>query len=251
MNDLTKRFDQESKSVLLPHPIKRGVIAEDATDKSDSVAVIVEDFSELFRHGEYRFQLSQGLALPSKDDECLLAYDETGEAWIVAWYSTDGNIELSEARARARAVRNAAFNITNVGWTRIPLDDATFDEAGAKAMFDSTNGWLVCRDAGDYALDGQVNFAADATGAYRMGAIGVQRDGVTWEAQGATTTQPQSAVSNRVAFSGGIATLAVGDRIGLFAIQNGTNAALPLALIQNVMASTQMPANWLSAIRQS
>lgn len=65
----------------------KGRIAEDAAAADDEVTVIVPNYSGEHRHGPCRFPLSNGAGvLPVRGDDCLVAFDEDEDPWIVVWY---------------------------------------------------------------------------------------------------------------------------------------------------------------------
>lgn len=66
-----------------------GMIAEDANDFDDAIDVVVKDYSDKFRHGPCRFPRCNGATLPLRGDDCLVAFDENDDPWIVVWYPGD------------------------------------------------------------------------------------------------------------------------------------------------------------------
>lgn len=68
-----------------PHPLVTAEIANTPGSPTDEVRVLVPSFDG----GEHELDAlgwtPRGTALPSQGDPCLVAIDENGECWIVAW----------------------------------------------------------------------------------------------------------------------------------------------------------------------
>jgi hypothetical protein len=64
----------------------RGIVAENVTDLSDRLSVVVPDFDPNFRWTNCRWQSRDSLSLPIRGDECLVVLDNRGEAWVISWW---------------------------------------------------------------------------------------------------------------------------------------------------------------------
>lgn len=63
-----------------------GVIADDATDFTDLLTIIIPEFDEHLRWGPCRWQTREAVSLPAKGDKCLVIFDNRRDPWIVAWW---------------------------------------------------------------------------------------------------------------------------------------------------------------------
>jgi hypothetical protein len=77
-----KKERQEDARPQLEHAI----VAEDVTDFNDLVIVILPDFANDQTWGPYRWQ-HNGSELPQQGDECLVAFSNRREGWVVAFWS--------------------------------------------------------------------------------------------------------------------------------------------------------------------
>lgn len=84
--ELDQILRRESKAANSSHPIYKGLFAQDASSLTDEVEVVIPAFSRRFRHGPCRFPNCNNGALPVREDECLVVFDEEGDPWVVVWY---------------------------------------------------------------------------------------------------------------------------------------------------------------------
>jgi hypothetical protein len=63
-----------------------GVIAEDITDLEQRVTFVIPEFDSRKRWGPARWQARGDIAMPSRDDVCLVAFDNRLEPWVIAWW---------------------------------------------------------------------------------------------------------------------------------------------------------------------
>lgn len=60
------------------------IVKRAPADLTDTVGVVIPSFDEMLVT-VVRFWMPRGDAIPSDNDQALLAFDETGEPYIVCW----------------------------------------------------------------------------------------------------------------------------------------------------------------------
>lgn len=73
---------QESARPMLEH----GIIAETPASYNDLVYVILPEFDPDQAWGPYRWT-HNGTHIPQSGDDCLVAYSNRREGWVIAWWS--------------------------------------------------------------------------------------------------------------------------------------------------------------------
>lgn len=74
--------------------VVRAVVVRPPADVDSELAVIVPSFAD-DRLYEVRFWAARGDVLPETSDEAVLVFTETGEPWMVAFWSADGNTQTT------------------------------------------------------------------------------------------------------------------------------------------------------------
>lgn len=64
----------------------RGVINSNPNDLSIKVDVILPDLDKNLNLVGCRWQARDALSLPTIGDECLVAFDNNNEPWIIGWW---------------------------------------------------------------------------------------------------------------------------------------------------------------------
>lgn len=62
------------------------IIADDVTSFDQRVGVIIPSISRDFRFGPCRWQARDETSLPSRGDDCFVAFDDRGHPWVLAWW---------------------------------------------------------------------------------------------------------------------------------------------------------------------
>lgn len=55
-------------------------------DLGDLAPVIIPEFDENLQWGPCRWQSRDATSLPAKGDQCLVAFDNRRNPWVVAWW---------------------------------------------------------------------------------------------------------------------------------------------------------------------
>jgi hypothetical protein len=69
-----------------PHTLWYGTIANDATDFTDLVDVVLPDFDEKLQWRDCFWQSRDATTLPQRGDKCLVMFDNRNQPWVVAWW---------------------------------------------------------------------------------------------------------------------------------------------------------------------
>jgi hypothetical protein len=63
-----------------------GTVAETVTALDDDLLVILPDFDPRHLWGPCKWQSRDAVSLPSKGDECVVAFDNRNNPWVLAWW---------------------------------------------------------------------------------------------------------------------------------------------------------------------
>lgn len=66
--------------------IWQAVIAVGASDMSDTVKVRIPGFNSAMQIGPCRWQARDSSSHPARGNVCLVAFDDRGECWVIAWW---------------------------------------------------------------------------------------------------------------------------------------------------------------------
>jgi hypothetical protein len=166
-------------------------------------------------------------ALPKVGDECLVAYDERGEPWVVAWLP--GKV----VNTAGRASRIAAQNLPNVTWTRIKID--TLQTTDPTGNFDLVNGRYICPATGYYQASGQVAMGTVgvAVGELLVGIRVNEAEAIRGTRVGVKEGRPEITCST----VSGIVQCNATDTIGLWAFNNSAaERGLEIAGYENFLS---------------
>lgn len=163
--------------------------------------------------------------------------------------SNSGVATFSDARSsptatfslnpRARVARNAAYNVPNAAWTKLPFDTAEYDY---DTLFDAANNQLKCKSPGPYRLVANVHFDVSNLGNYRSAVIFVNAAAVVAIASGL----PHAVAPARFSLSADV-DLALNDTVEVRLYQD-TGGVLALITAVNLGVGARN-VNWLSAVR--
>lgn len=82
MTDLRDLVEAPSEGRILWY----GKITADAADFTDLVPVVIPEFDAQLEWGPCRWQSRDATSMPVAGNECLVAFDNRRNPWIVAWW---------------------------------------------------------------------------------------------------------------------------------------------------------------------
>lgn len=90
MPDIDQEVGRVARGEIPRSQIRGGWIAQTADEVEDDLEVVVPSFDETYRHGPCKWPTrvddDGGLVYPTREDPCLVAFDEEGEPQIILWW---------------------------------------------------------------------------------------------------------------------------------------------------------------------
>jgi hypothetical protein len=77
---------EETRPVDTPVELWYGTIAETVGDFAERVMVNLPDFSPDHQVGPCMWQSRDDVNMPTRDDRCLVVFDNRGQPWVLAWW---------------------------------------------------------------------------------------------------------------------------------------------------------------------
>ena len=136
---------QSDESVAL------GRVARTPGSSSESLFVVVPGLSLAYPYEVIGPRWTHAANLPDVGTECLVVFDDSGDAWVPLWAGMQTAAAPESALLNARVNRMAALSLAGGQWNRVPFDVVQSDP-GANVI----NGSYVCRRAGFYAIASQM-----------------------------------------------------------------------------------------------
>ena len=137
---------------------ERGTVAVAPTSESDRMVVVTTSSSK-----DYGVEVPagnwspRGTALPTLGAECLVVFDDVGDAFVPTWAG------VTTTFVPSRAQRKGALSFGAGAFTYIPMDTVTPGD-DPNGHFDLADGWYVVPATGWYHIDAQMDFVASGAG---------------------------------------------------------------------------------------